>query len=288
MSGRRIAILCDSGTNLPDGYAEEHDVRVVPLCINFPDGSMLESGVDISPDELVDRLDEMPSTSLPSPLRILEELKRARDDGAEGALVVTIASGLSGTNNAAKLAASQLPDLDVAVVDSKSIGLVSGLALMEGVRLLGEGMSLADVEVTLTRLADETHVFFSVRELEHLRHGGRISEPIYALGKVLNIKPIITCDVRTDGHYTLAGKARGWERALRQQVRLTAKAAGSAPCRVAVCCSRETARHFDELEAWLREAIPGAVECVRSGISADLMVHTGAGLVGMGCQPLVV
>lgn len=68
MNDQRIAVITDSGTDIPASLQTEHDVRVVPLRINYSDGTSFESGVDIDADEVVRRLDdEIPSTSLPSP-----------------------------------------------------------------------------------------------------------------------------------------------------------------------------------------------------------------------------
>lgn len=289
MGQRVTAVICDSGVNLPEGWALEHGVEVVPLRVNFPDGSSLASGVDISGDEVVARLRENPTTSLPSPAHFVRVLEAARDAGAAGALVVTIASGLSGVRASAELAERELGGWPVRVVDSKSIGLGAGLVLMEGVRLLEGGASLDETARRLVGVANQTHVFFSVRSLDHLRRGGRISEATYAIGRVLDVKPIITCDTLSDGHYETAGKARGWKRALATQVRLVAGAAGTlAPCRVGVCCSDETKGDADGLVDAVRQALPNAIELVSSPISADLLVHTGPALVGLACQPVTL
>ena len=61
-----------------------------------------------------------------------------------------------------------------------------------------------------------------------------------------------------------------------------------ARSRVGICCSSNTSELFDRLEERLRAAIPGLVEVQRSGISPDLLVHTGPDLVGMGAQAVEV
>ena len=71
MNSQRIAILTDSGTNTPADFVREHDVRVVPLLINYHDGRTYRSGVDITTDEVIRRFDdEIPTTSLPTPQQI--------------------------------------------------------------------------------------------------------------------------------------------------------------------------------------------------------------------------
>ena len=54
MNNQRIAVITDSGTDTPAEFCHEHDVRVMPLHINYADGTTFQSGVDITADELFD------------------------------------------------------------------------------------------------------------------------------------------------------------------------------------------------------------------------------------------
>lgn len=284
MNEQRIAIITDSGTDTPAEFAAAHDVRVIPLRINYSDGSSYESGVDISVEEVVRRFDEeIPSTSLPSPMRIRDAIEGARRDGYEAAVVVTISSGLSATYETACMVARQMEaeGFPVVCVDTRSIGVAAGLVVMEAVRQVEAGMPLEDLGSVLGAASERTRVYFSVQKLDFLRHGGRISEAVYRVGSMLNIKPVLTCDAH--GRYVIEKKARGWRRALEAQVGLIAEqAARWSRVRVAICTYDPSLR--DDLEAAVRERVGNIVELVRSGISADLLVHTGPTLVGMAVQ----
>ena len=134
-------------------------------------------------------------------------------------------------------------------------------------------------------VARNTNVFFTVRDLEYLRKGGRITEAIYRLGSVLNIKPVLTCD--EEGHYVIAKKARGWDRALDTELKLIEGLAAKYPkVRLAVSCTSACADLYDRMEQALRERVANAVEVVRSDISPALLVHTGPNLVGVAVQGL--
>ena len=50
-------------------------------------------------------------------------------------------------------------------------------------------------------------------------------------------------------------------------------------------CSTSAADALGTLEEKVRAQIPNLVELVRSGIGADLIVHTGPELVGVAVQP---
>ncbi|MGI6230380.1 MAG: DegV family protein [Tractidigestivibacter sp.] len=285
MNSQRIAVITDSGTDTPAQFAREHDVRIVPLRINFSDGSSYESGVTITGAQLIERLQhEIPTTSLPSPATIRQTFDRAKEDGYEGAVFVSISSGLSATNNTARMVAEQMENFPVVVIDTKSIGIGAGMLVMETVREIEAGVPLSNLEATVSLVASRSSIFFSVKSLDYLRAGGRISEAVYRIGSVLNIKPVITCN--EEGRYVVAKKSRGWERSIDTQVSLIEQEARKYnKVRIALCCS-DACQMFDELEAKVSRQVDNAVEFVRSGVSPDLLVHTGPYLVGIGIQPV--
>ena len=284
MNEQRIAVITDSGTDTPAAFAAEHDVRVIPLRINYSDGSTYENGVDITAEEVVERFaEEIPSTSLPSPMKIRDTLEQARRDGYTGAVVVTISSGLSATFETIGMVARQMENFPVVMVDTKSIGIAAGFVVMEAVRQIEAGMPLERLGSVLTAVSERVRVFFSVQKLDFLRKGGRISEAVYRVGSVLNIKPVLTCS--PEGKYVIEKKARGWQRALDTQIALVAEqAARWQQVRLAVCTYDPALR--EELVPRLRERIGNAVEILQTGLSADLLVHTGPTLVGMGVMGL--
>lgn len=283
MNDQRIAILTDTGTNVPADFAATHDVRNVSLVVNYSDGSF-RSGVDITTDEVINRFEtEIPTTSLPSPSDIQAALEAARADGYERAVFVTISSGLSATNQTVELVASQMEGFPVTVVDTKSIGVAAGLVVMAATEMVEAGVPFDELGPRLADLSEHTRVYFTVRELKYLRHGGRINEATYRLGSALNIKPVFFCDEQ--GKYATVKKARGWEKALSAElsfVQEQAKRYEKVIC--AVCCTKAEDR-LEELSERIRETIPNVAGVVTSGISPDLIVHTGASLVGMAVQP---
>ena len=251
MNSQKIALLTDTGTNTPASFLAEHDIRVAPLRINFSDATF-ESGVDITPAELVARLPhEVPKTSLPSPQTIRDLFEQARADGYERAVFVTLSSGLSATCQTVRMVASQMTGFPVVVVDSLSIGIAAGLVVVAAANMIEADVPFLSLQRKLDALAADTRVYFSTKTLEYLRKGGRISEPVYRLGSMLNIKPVIKCN--ETGHYVVARKARGWERSLETEVRLVVEHAQQfGTVRLAICCS-DADDYFEYLEGRMRE-----------------------------------
>ena len=111
----KIAILIDSGTDVPPELVQKYHMFVAPLKIIFRDGEYAD-GIDLTAAELYQRLPlEIPKTSLPSAETVLQILDQIRSEGYNKVLTVTISSGLSGTNNMLKLLAANIKDLDMYV-----------------------------------------------------------------------------------------------------------------------------------------------------------------------------
>ena len=286
MNDQRIAVITDTGTDTPEDFVAKHDVRVVPLRINYSDGTSYESGVDITTDEVVDRFEqEIPKTSLPSPESIADAFAAAKRDGYTAAVFVSISSGLSATCDTARMVARTMEDFPVLVVDTKGIGFSAGMVVMEAVRQIEAGVSFSSLATTLEIVSKQTNVFFAVRDLKYLRMGGRISEAVYRVGSVLNIKPVLTCD--EEGRYAISKKARGWQRALDTEVKLVEELARKYPkVRIGLSCTSATRDEYARLEEAVRRQVVNVVDIVRSDITADLLVHTGPELVGIAIQGL--
>ena len=284
MNDQRIAVLTDSGTDTPEDFVSAHDVRVVPLLINYKDGSTYRSGVDITTEEVIRRFaDEIPTTSLPTPQQIKAAIEQARDDGYERGVFVTISGTLSATNQTVHMVSRLVDDFPLVIIDTKSIGVVAGMVVMQAVRMIEEGVPFGELEARLCDLSEKSDVFFTTKTLDYLYKGGRINAVTYRLGSVLNIKPVIMCD--SQGRYVVAKKARGWERAIATEIKLIRERAAKFPkVRIGICCS-DADDLFDQLEKELRESIDNISEIIRSGLSPDLIVHTGPDLIGLGIQP---
>ena len=279
MDTKRIAIITDSGTNVPPDFVAEHNIRITPLRINYSDGSSYESGITITPADLVARFEEeVPKTSLPSPEGIKAAFDDAKAAGYEGAVYVAISSGLSATCDTARMIAESITDFPIYVVDTKNIGIASGLIVIEAQRLIEKGLSLEEIGPKLDQASRNTRVYFSVPSLEYLRKGGRISETIYRIGSILNIKPVLTCD--ENGKYVIAKKTRGWHKSLEGQISLGAAFAQQFDhVHVGICCSAPNII-YSEMEAMIKEAIPNVTDFRYVEAGSDLVVHTGPGLVG--------
>lgn len=202
-----VKIVTDSAADLPAGMAAEHDIVVVPLSIRFGDEEFTD-GVDLSTEQFYERMatfEGIPATSAPAPGAFEAAIRQAGADG-DPVVVINISSALSATMASAENAARAVgDDLDVRVVDSKSITAGQGLKCLAAVELAAAGGSADDIVALVEDLRERTTIYGALNTLDNLKKNGRIGGAQALLGSVLSIKPIV--DIST-GSVTEAGKVR--------------------------------------------------------------------------------
>ena len=286
MSTDKIAILIDSGTDVPPKLIEKYHMFVAPLRIIFSDGEY-DDGIDLKAQELYQRLPhEIPKTSLPSAESVLHALDQIRAEGYNKVLIVTISSGLSGTHNMLTLLASNIKDLDIYVYDTRNIALGSGFSAIQAAEYIAEGMDWHTLKRTLIAQTSKSKVFYCLDTLEYLQKGGRIGLVTAMLGTALNLKPIISCNA--EGVYYTVAKVRGRQQSLKKVIDLAAKFAGNAKkYNIALIGSgqmglNDAASIRDEV----LKRLPNPVMFIEGELGCCLGVHVGPGLVGVGVQIL--
>ena len=115
-------------------------------------------------------------------------------EGADEIYAITITGTLSGSCNAAQLAAEEYqaehPGAQVFVLDSLSAGPELVL-LAEHIRaLIEEGKDFDEVCEEMLRYRHHTHLLFSLESLANLARNGRVKPAVAAVARMLNIRVI--------------------------------------------------------------------------------------------------
>jgi DegV family protein with EDD domain len=278
-----VAVITDSTAYLPADLVEGYGIHVVPLYVVLAGRSGRE-GLDIGPDDVARVLGtrgQTVSTSRPTPGDFVAAYRLALDQGAEKLVSVHLSSELSGTWDAARLAASQVGEHIVSVVDSRSAAMGNGFAVLAAARSAAAGADVATVARTARDMAAATRTFFVVDTLEHLRRGGRIGAAASVLGSALAIKPVLHV---LDGRVVPLEKVRTTARAMHRLVQRAVEAAGDGAVSVAVhhLAAPEKA---DRLAAELRERLPSLRELHVSELGAAIGAHVGPGAFGVVVAP---
>lgn len=281
MNNQKIAILVDSGTDVPPNYRSKYDIYWLPLMINYSD-RQCRDGMDITPREMYDLLPtEIPKTSLPDGAAIQDMFDRIKADGYEKVFAVTISSGLSGTYNILRMMGEEYEGLDVFVLDSKNISIGAGMLAIRAAQMVNDdGMTWENLLLRMPREVSKSKVFFCLDTLKYLQKGGRIGLVTAMLGTSLHLKPVISCNA--DGVYYTVAKAMGRARSIQKVIDLAAEFASKAErVEIAVmngCAETEALSVRKKTEGTI---VNGAVT-VAGQIGAALGVHTGPGLIGIG------
>ena len=278
-----VAVVTDSTAYLPTGMASAHGIHVVPLKVTLGQREGRD-GVDVGPAEVTEALsdpDATIGTSRPAPAEFAAKYRELLAGGATGVVSVHLSRRLSGTWEAARVAADEVDPSLVRVVDSRSTGMGLGFAVLAAAGAALDGSAGHVVEAAAAEVAARTRVFFCVDSLEHLRRGGRIGAAAAWLGSALAVKPVLHV---TDGLIEPLEKVRTLARATTRLVELAERAAGQGAAQLAVhhLGAPERAK---ELARRLADQLPAARPCLLSEVGAVLGAHAGPGLLGVVVVP---
>lgn len=280
----RTAVVTDSAAALPAEYLRglprDGLLTVTPMPVMVGPEIYGEGEDDILETIAVALAAGTPvKTSRPSPGQFEQAYRAAGLRGFDGIVSVHISGELSGTADAARLAAAKV-GIPVDVVDTRTVGMAQGMAVQAAVQAAAAGAGREAVAAAAVEQAEHTKVFFYVPSLEQLRRGGRIGAAASLLGTMLAIKPILAVD---GGRIVPLEKVRSAARAVaRLEEIVVAHAApqpdGSVTLAVHHFGNPEEA---ESLAARLEAALPECPPAQISSLPAVLAAHAGLGVLAV-------
>jgi fatty acid kinase fatty acid binding subunit len=284
MSGQ-VVLVTDSTAYLSPSVADELGITVVPLTVVL-DGASFAEGVDIDGDQVARALKDEVSvtTSRPSPAAFVEVYQRLQAEGATAIVSVHLSGDISGTVDAARLAAAEVASsgLGVEVVDSRSIGMGLGFGVITAARIAARGSTPRESAEAALRRSLNASIFMYVDTLEYLRRGGRIGAAQAWLGSALTIKPLLNL---VDGRLEPLDRVRTAERAIARLVEVAVAEAGTELVDIAVH-HLAAADRAEAVADRLRAQVPALNELSVSEVGAVIGAHVGPGSVGVVVSPV--
>ena len=279
LTTQNTAIVLDSTCDFPDAHERHPNMRVVPLYVRFGDESFRDY-VELDPHDFYRRLrtaSELPTTSQPTPqdfLSVYEELVAA---GYQQIYSIHLSAKLSGTFQSASLAAAELGDDRVVLLDTETASLAIALFTLAVQRRLATGATDAEIADLADRFRRDVRVIFTVGTLEYLQKGGRIGRAQALAGALLNVKPILAIE---HGEVVPVARVRGRQKALEEFGRVFMDATRNEPgLRVAIAHANAP-EWVDVLTDLVQKARPRAeIELVET-LGAVVGTHAGPGAVG--------
>ena len=186
-----IAIVTDSTAYLPDDVVSALGIVVVPLQVVIDGKAVYESGTSTTA-QVIEAIHnaKIVTTSRPNAVEFEQAYRNAQSGGATHIISVHLSSQLSGTYESACLAAARL-DIPVTVIDSGTIAMAMGFAVIRAAELAQQGIAPAVIADTVRADCAASEIIFYVDTLEFLRRGGRISSLTSTVGNALNVRPIL-------------------------------------------------------------------------------------------------
>lgn len=272
---RQVVVVTDSTSDIPATLLARYDISVVPLTVTFGNESF-EDGVTITPPQFIERLRsvrDLPKTSQPASTKFGDAFREAIDAGKD-VLCITISSELSGTFNAARIAAESFDAQRVRVVDSRSATMQAGWIVIDAARAVEGGADLDAAEKRAKDAIGRANCFAVLQTLDYVYKGGRIGRASHMVGSALGIKPVLNF---IDGVLTPIERVRTWKRALARATELAAST--GTPTDIAVLHA-DNLKDAETTAENLRKRFPDA-NIVIDWVGSTIGTYAGPGAIGI-------
>lgn len=289
-------IVTDGSCDLPPELCAAKGIDVVPFYVSFDSENYQKEIVDMPIRKFYEQMVADPTTfpksSMPSVQDYVDVFKPIVEAG-KAVICICITTKFSGSYqsamNAKEMLLESCPDARITVMDSTVDTVLQGLFVLEAVKMYEAGLSYEKVVEELESIKGTGRIFFTVGNIDYLKHGGRIGKLAGLAGSVLGIKPLITLK---EGEIFPSGVSRSRKKSLEKVFELLwqyLEEAGAVSGAYSICVGYgydiEEAEEFRKgAVRFLNEkgyAIADA-ELQKYQIGATISVHTGPYPLGFG------
>ena len=272
-------IVADTTCGLPRNLLEERSIPVIPQVVMFGEESYHDDK-DFDTVVFLQKLKasaRLPKTAAPEPSLYFPVFEEAQRKG-ESVVVVAPTGKASGTVRSAETAALDYPDVDIRIVDTRSISCNLGSMVLVADDMARAGKSADEIVTQLTDMIPCGRLYFVVDTLEYLAKGGRIGGAKRLLAELLEIKPILQVK---DGQVEPFEQQRTKKRALARLVEVAVEqcqgGTESHLCVLQVAAEQEAEALVQELKAKI--AVPSIPI---HQLPPAIVVHAGPKALGLG------
>jgi DegV family protein with EDD domain len=278
-----MRIVMDSAGDMPAGWAQEFEVEIIPINIQFGEQTFL-SGIDLSNKDFYRLADEsgvIPKTSQPTPQQFIHFYEKvAKAD--ETIISVHVTGKLSGTLDSARIAARELAGkYNVIPLDSASGSAAMGYMAREARLMERAGATVEQIVQRLEHISRNVQIILTLNTLEYARRSGRVKALQAALASLLNVKPVI---ILKEGVLELGDRVRTRSRALEFVVETICQRLGQQLVNVAVV-------HAEDPQAaeTLLQSAQSRLNCndlIVTDLSIGVAANLGPGTAGIVAYPV--
>ncbi|MBP3891834.1 MAG: DegV family protein [Solobacterium sp.] len=221
---RNYVILTDATADSIGEIVSQYDfLDMLPMPVSIAGKEYLFGGYqsEITCQEFyeLERQGNYAQTSQIPPNIYFDYFRKYLDQGFD-VLYLCFTSGLSGTYQTALMCAKQVaekyPEQRLTVIDSAAASIGQGFLVREALLKKQEGYSYEELINWVEEYKLKVVHCFTVDVLNHLEHGGRISQGAAIIGTTLQVKPLLRVD--ENGKLEVVAKPRGNKKAMHLQV----------------------------------------------------------------------
>ena len=276
-------ITTDSNSDVRPEFIKENGLTIIPQYYAFGD-TVYGDELNMPPHEFYEtmRNGELPKSMANNPAVIRERFEALLKEGKD-ILHIAFSSALSGSCNNVVMTANELmeeyPERRIVVFDSLNASLGEGVSVYRAVELMKGGRTMDEIYDVLTEEREHVNVSFTVKDLNHLQRGGRVSKTTAVVGRLVNIKPIMT--VTSTGELKADGTVRGRKKSLktlvtRMESALEPETYGKD--RMVAVLHGDCIEEAQSVADMVKEL--GFTNVVINDVSPSIGTHAGPGVVG--------
>ena len=278
-----LRIVIDSAGDIPQEWASEFDIQMIPINIHFGEQMFLQ-GVDISNTDFYRMAEEsgvIPKTSQPTPQQFIDFYRRIAKPG-EDIISAHVTSKLSGTLASAQMAAQELQgEFNIYPIDSRSGSAAMGYMAREARLMDRAGASVQSIVNRLDEIGRNVTIILTLDTLEYARKSGRVRALQAALASILNVKPVIELK---DGVLELGERVRTRKKSLDFILEKIKTRVGDKLVNAAVVHSEDPS-----VAKSLVERVGSILNCneiITTELSIGVAANLGPGTVGIIAYPV--
>lgn len=295
-------IVTDGSCDLPPELCRQKNIDVVPFYVSFDSNNYQKEIVEMPIRKFYEQMVADPSTfpksSMPSVQDYVDVFEPAVREG-KAVICICITTKFSGSYqsamNAKGMVLENYPGARITVIDSTLDTVLQGLFVLEAAAMYEAGFPYEKVVENLEAIKSTGRIFFTVGNIDYLKHGGRIGKLAGIAGSMLGIRPLITLK---EGEIFPSGLARSRKKSLEKVYDLLwqyIQEVNATPGTYSICVGYgydiEEGEEFRKGAVAFLNAKGYAVkdaEISKYQIGATISVHTGPYPLGFGVVKKVV
>ena len=278
-------IVSDATLDLPVDIIKEYDIRVIPMGVSIDDTEYIHypDERELSVEEFYTKLKNgsVSHTTQITPAVFMDYFTDILKQGKD-ILYITFSSGLSGTYNTSQVVIKELeeeyPDRTIYSVDSLCASVGEGLLVMDAAIQKKNGLNIKELREWVEQNKRRARHWFTVKDLFHLKRGGRINSLEAIVGTALKIRPILSTD--DDGKLAVVSKIRGSRAELDFLLSKLCEEGTDLASQIVIIGHGDDLEQAKELERLIRDKNL-VKDIVISKIGPIIGTHTGPGMLAL-------